>query len=443
MVQRTINKYRLYCESESAYKYVWSTSAPTGCPADSGHTIDSVSVTVVDTIRDNNVHVTGTWTDGNVFRDVSVTPENAMKVYIPKLGKESYENLVPRMGFRFDDEPHMSVCLSNVTGDGSISMSNGCAMIASGASNSSAELLSKTYVRGFPGQTAVATFAVAFDESTAGNTQTVGLATDSNGFLFGYDGSNFGICKRLNGVDSWTYQNEWNTDPFDGSGSSGVTLNTSYGNVFAIKADPGGFGAICYEIQHPSTGEMICAHKDVNLNESVTPNVNMFSFPFSMKSINDTNNTSVVLKCASIASLTSEYPRNRNTHTVFNTKIVDSTQYTHIVSIRSQTRPCRLSDINVAVDGSKNVRVALYKNPTLSNSVFDNVDPESDMTYDTRSTLVSGEPFVSNLCSRNDCVKFPFIGIHNDMYPGETLTVAASLVGEGTSEISVVVNWEE
>jgi hypothetical protein len=42
-----VSKYRLRCTTEGVDKFVWGESAPTQCPDDSGHTIDSDSIVVI------------------------------------------------------------------------------------------------------------------------------------------------------------------------------------------------------------------------------------------------------------------------------------------------------------------------------------------------------------------------------------------------------------
>jgi len=61
-----IHKYRLQCTTEAATKYVWSKDTPTVCPDDGGHTIDTGSITIVETISENVTQVTET-SDGSYF----------------------------------------------------------------------------------------------------------------------------------------------------------------------------------------------------------------------------------------------------------------------------------------------------------------------------------------------------------------------------------------
>jgi hypothetical protein len=46
-----ISKYRIYCETDSKYEYVWGEDAPTKCPVDTAHTVSTVSI--VQTIGDS------------------------------------------------------------------------------------------------------------------------------------------------------------------------------------------------------------------------------------------------------------------------------------------------------------------------------------------------------------------------------------------------------
>lgn len=42
------SKYRLYCETEGDYRYVWADVEPTTCPSGALHTIDTTTISIVD-----------------------------------------------------------------------------------------------------------------------------------------------------------------------------------------------------------------------------------------------------------------------------------------------------------------------------------------------------------------------------------------------------------
>lgn len=53
----TIYKYRIYCDTEQQFVYTWSETAPTKCPTNTNHLINSASITVVDEKSDNEITI--------------------------------------------------------------------------------------------------------------------------------------------------------------------------------------------------------------------------------------------------------------------------------------------------------------------------------------------------------------------------------------------------
>ena len=45
----TVNRYRLWCSTEEDYRYVWDTAEPSTCPSGVEHSVDSDSITIIDT----------------------------------------------------------------------------------------------------------------------------------------------------------------------------------------------------------------------------------------------------------------------------------------------------------------------------------------------------------------------------------------------------------
>lgn len=50
-----VNQYRVYCNDEADYVYTWSSSEPTTCPNNNGHTINASLTTIVDTVSATTV----------------------------------------------------------------------------------------------------------------------------------------------------------------------------------------------------------------------------------------------------------------------------------------------------------------------------------------------------------------------------------------------------
>lgn len=51
----TVYKYRLYCNDESTWKYVWSETSPTTCPTNTSHDINLESITDIEKLASNQV----------------------------------------------------------------------------------------------------------------------------------------------------------------------------------------------------------------------------------------------------------------------------------------------------------------------------------------------------------------------------------------------------
>ena len=54
----TISKYRCFCTDENKLVYQWSQTTPTKCPNNASHTIDSDSITIIDSVSTNTVVIT-------------------------------------------------------------------------------------------------------------------------------------------------------------------------------------------------------------------------------------------------------------------------------------------------------------------------------------------------------------------------------------------------
>lgn len=50
-------KYRIWCNDESIYKYVWDEEEPIICPSNDTHTIDISSITIIDELTDTTVTI--------------------------------------------------------------------------------------------------------------------------------------------------------------------------------------------------------------------------------------------------------------------------------------------------------------------------------------------------------------------------------------------------
>jgi len=56
-MNKSVAKYRVYCQTETQYTYVWNDSLPIHCPNNTQHTIDTNTIAIVETINTNSVNI--------------------------------------------------------------------------------------------------------------------------------------------------------------------------------------------------------------------------------------------------------------------------------------------------------------------------------------------------------------------------------------------------
>lgn len=86
-----------------------------------------------------------------------------------------------------------------------------------------------------------------------------------DGFGFGVDATGSYVFRRKLGVDSKTYQSNWNADTVDGNGESGLTLDDSIGYVYQINFAWYGYGGIEYKIlmfDSDMVQKVVTVHRD-------------------------------------------------------------------------------------------------------------------------------------------------------------------------------------
>ena len=74
-------------------------------------------------------------------------------------------------------------------------------------------------------------------------------------------------------TENWIYQENWNLDKLDGTGTSGVTLDPSKLNVYQINFRWLGAGEMRFAVENPLNGDMIFFHQEQYSNAYNTPHL--------------------------------------------------------------------------------------------------------------------------------------------------------------------------
>lgn len=368
-------------------------------------------------------------------------------------GELLVQQLTPQVIIHFPYNLNTDVVNTVVTGTGTVTHSGQFAVMSSSAAiNSGGSLFSNKFLEYHPGIGALCRFTAIWGAGTAGNTQMAGPGNTTDGFFFGYNGTSFGVMRRSGGSDTWIAQTAWNVDKYDGTGRSSNTLDTTKGNVFQVRFQWLGFGAISFYIENQITGDLDLVHRINYANQNTDTSIHNPSLPFCAGSINTTNNTDISLKIPSIGMFV-EGVINNSSHTrnaLDNEKTI-STE-TNILTIRNKTTYQSISNavqiqpdfLSIASDGTKNVTIRVYINTTLGGtpSYTDVSTNTSVVDYDTAGTTITGGTLVASMeLAKNDSKEILFSEYDFILAPGAIMTFSA--VSAANNDVSVGVSWQE
>ncbi|GEN46856.1 hypothetical protein [Alkalibacillus haloalkaliphilus] len=170
----------------------------------------------------------------------------------------------------------------STTGTGTVTNNTVVYEVATGTGSAGAASL-ETAQRGRyqPGYAAEAGIAVRVPQLPTGSQiGRWGLFGIENGLFFGVSG-NEGVFVgvRRDGVETRIQQNDWNIDPLNGTGPSGLTLDLNDGNIFQIDFTWYGFGVIEWSVvmqnQQTLAQEVVTVHryKPISFTSLEDPNL--------------------------------------------------------------------------------------------------------------------------------------------------------------------------
>jgi hypothetical protein len=343
------------------------------------------------------------------------------------------------------------VVSSGLGGAGTLTSESGMAVLSTGASTASSGMIKTTQsLRYVPGQGGLFLGTCIFTSGVDGSTQVFGIGDELDGFFFGYNGDQFGICKRRNGEEQWIYQEDWD-DPCDDTVAF-PTMDWTKGNIFQIQYQWLGFGAIRFGLENPETGKVAVVHTIDYANANPMPSILNPTLPCWAHAANTTNNTDIVMKMPCLAGFIEGEPAIVGVSNSVEGSKTGITTETNILTIRNKTTfkgqknrsHVRLLLVSAGVESNKPVIVRVYINATLGGSPsFGDVGPNSMIEYDTAGTTVTGgNKIISQALGRTGNF---FIQSSPNTYlvlpPGYTATISAE--STGATDASVSLTWRE
>ena len=387
-----------------------------------------------------------------MVKDLKKGPEIGQR--FSAFGEQQVAQPTAKVLAHFPYNLNSDIVTTTTAGSGAVTHSNQFAVIASGAATSSSGKLNTNRTLEYnPGIGGLARFTTIFGTGTAGNTQISGIGNTTDGFFFGYNGTQFGILYRAGGSDTWIPQTSWNGNRMLGNERFIQTLDPQKGNVYQIQYQWLGFGAIRFYIEDNVSGSLELVHTIRYANENTSVSVNNPTFPFCAESANTTNNTDIQMKISSIGLFVEGKETNAgDTRNAIDNEKTISTTETNILTIRNKSTYQSVTNaviinpdfLTLASDGTKNVTVRIYANTTLGGtpSYTDISTNTSVVDYDTAGTTITGGTLLAVFeLAKVDSLSQSFKEFNFLLFPGQTMTFAA--VSAANNDVSVGISWAE
>jgi hypothetical protein len=232
-----VHYYRYYCQTESNFVYKWDTSAPSTCPNNQHHTIDSNSITIIDTVSTSQVELV-----------------DAVKTQFQEsvsLNKQLLLSLQSSVGKSTLRDNYVTIGSATILNNNNSEYQ----MLVTG-SNDKASITSVERVKCYGHLTNEACFGVRIPQTLSSNQYIrFGMydSGNSNGVFFKYDKNGMGIGFQSSGTgESNITQSNLNVDMMDGNGVSSVVLQPSKGYVYGLRVSGNGPRAIEYGVYSKS-----------------------------------------------------------------------------------------------------------------------------------------------------------------------------------------------
>jgi len=258
-------------------------------------------------------------------------------------------------------------------------------------------------------------------------------------------------------TDSWTKQIDWNVDKLDGTGLSGMTLDVTKGNVYAIQVQWLGFGVIRFCVENDDDGEFLIVHQIKYANANVEPSIRNPSLPLHCRVNNGSTSSDISIKTASGAVSTEGKDEQLGlTFSTTSAKVLTDTTETVIMAVKPKTvyqgvenrvnmLPLFMTLSAVGTGAAKFHTIRLYLDPIIGGDPnFVDINTANSMTaVDVDATTVSGGTQIGSVTlGQVESSSFDVQAIIPIIRPGRLVVVTAQVSG-GTSDIEVSGIWRE
>lgn len=263
-------------------------------------------------------------------------------------------------------------------------------------------------------------------------------------------------------IDEFINQEDWNIDPMIatpenssvGNGPSRQVLNPQNGNVYQVRFQYLGYGAIEFGVEDANSSRMQTVHRITYANNNSSPSLLIphLKLGWFSASAGSTTNKSIYGSSA-MGGIEGNVSFFRNPFTDGHSKTSIGTTLTSIVAIRVRREfndqinlyHAILNHITLGVEGTKPVLYKLVLNPTLGGEPNWTYTSEelSVVEYDHSATTVTGgQVLFSGGLAKSDSTDIELADLHITLVPGDIVTLAIQATS-GTADVTAGIVWHE
>lgn len=435
---RVLYKYRIRCSTENAFVIYWGTSRPTSCPNNNTHVVDIDSTTIVDEVRSQDVVVKNGNSD--MFGSTMMLQKTTVMDLKSMFGVSTLRDVVLTTG---------SGTVTNNVGDGEF-------VLAVNAPDDVTTLASREHGIYVAGMSCEVGMAVRFPFELQGTQAACwGYFDDDDGFYFKYTSTSWGVCIKRAGIEQMFGSSEFNQDVMDGTGSSGISIDFSAGNIFRISFSWYGYGAVQFAMigtDIDNSPKVIPMHTFRSMGHT---SIRSPVLPLTVSlSYGETNSSpaSMFVTGRQFSILGSYTPKRRQNGTYTRDVVVlsgSSASATPLLSVQKKStfRGCGVIIAEMMVSVTEDAYLEIRVDTELQGDAFEDIpNSESCMQRDRSATTVIGGTVIWCGCVTSSSSSSSFSFRDMSMHVAGRLTVCGSSLTD-TSPLCTVnflhLNWTE
>jgi hypothetical protein len=360
-------------------------------------------------------------------------------------GEKTSVPFYPLTGWAFTYNLNPGVIVQETIDTGVITNVEGHAVLNSGSGATGlAKIETVRSSRYIPGVGGTVRFTAIFSEPQPNSKQVIGLINGTDGWAFGYNGTEFGILRKRDLIEDWIPQTSWNVD-------KKPNFDPTKGNVFQIKYQWLGYGMQYFYMENEE-GVLSLVHRIPYNNTKTETSILNPNLPLSAYVVNVGNTTPIELQTPSaIAGLNgdgfndaiSTNVAQDGTDTVTGTDVpILSFRLSDTYKGKANRLFAQVLRAVFACEGNQPVRFRAYAGGTLVGGAWDYISEEvSPMEYNNTATSYTPGLFIGSFpVARNSTLEVAFGVTNFRIYAGQQIVIAVTT--SAPSEVVCGVNWK-